>query len=75
MIAWLKKFYTEAKTKLTTYLAALTALVAEIPNMVSTDVLNQIHSVVNPQTYKHIIAVLAVSTIWSRIRRSLNGSV
>ena len=74
MIAWLKKFYTEAKTKLTTYLAALTALVAEIPNMVSKETLDMIHSVVSSQTYKHVIAALAVSTIWSRIRRQLNGS-
>lgn len=71
MLTWLQNFYTHAKTKLTTYLATLTAAAAELPNVVNQDALNAINAVVPPQTQHHIVAALAGLTIWSRIRRLL----
>lgn len=71
MIAYIKRFFSEIKTKLTTYLALLTASVAELPNVVSQDSLNAFHSVVSDSTHKHIVAGLAAVTIWSRVRRNL----
>lgn len=70
---WLKGLFNEAKTKLTTYLAITTAGVAELPNMVDKNALDSIHAVVSDNTHKHIVAGLAVLTIWSRVRRSLKA--
>ena len=73
MIAYFERLYHEAKTKLTTYLALVTGLLVELPNAVSKDTLDTLHTVVSEPTYRHATAGLAAITIWSRVRRSIRN--
>ena len=68
---YIADFFHAAKNKVTTYLAITTASVAEIPNVVTPDQLEAIHKVVSDNTHKHIVAGLAVVTIWTHVRRSI----
>ena len=66
---YFKKLFIEARNKLTTYLALITAAFAELPNALDQSGLDALHSVVSVNNYRHVLTVLALSTVWSRVRR------
>ncbi len=72
MLAYLKKFYTAAKGKLTTYIALATAGVTELVSAWDQAVAILPHWLVEQKT--HIFAIAALIPMWSRIRRELSGN-
>jgi hypothetical protein len=57
----------EAYNKVTTYVVALIALISELPNLLDQATLDSLGLV--DKTRRHVIAVLAVIGIWTRVRR------
>ena len=71
MIDYLKRFWAEAKAKVTTYVALLTAVLATLPAAVG-DSWGQVSAII-PVAYQHaVLAALSLITIWTRVRRDLH---
>lgn len=69
MLRYLRRFYHEAKNKLTTYVALATASLTEI-----TSNWDQTAALLPPwvlQHKQHIFAACTLAMIWTRVRRNL----
>lgn len=76
---YLRRLFVEAKTKLTTYLAIATAMVAQLAAHAE-DILNSIpqlktflpaSSVLSLFLMKWVVSGLGILTVWARVRRML----
>ena len=77
MIAWLKKFYTEAKTKLTTWFALALAGIAALPDLIPqywANVEAMVPTHYPTEAVHHLLlGVGALAVIYLRVRRAVNA--
>jgi hypothetical protein len=69
MFAYLKKFYTLAKSKVTTYCALATAGLSELLGSWDQAAVMLPHWLVAHRA--HLVAISALTAVWSRIRKEL----
>lgn len=72
MLDYLKRCLVAAKSKMTTYVAGSTALIAALPDMIHNEWAQAEAAIPWLTAYHHkVVIVGAIATIWTRIRREV----
>lgn len=72
MIAYLKRCLVAARSKLTTYVASGTSVIAMIPDFAQNQWGQLEHEFPRLHVYHHMVVVAGIlATIWTRIRREV----